>query len=83
MDKTAINLELQSSNAAIIRAIIALANSLDIATVAEGVETIAERDYVASSGSQFAQGHFFAQPLDTVAAENFLLVGNLNTWVKK
>ena len=77
------NLELQSSNAAIIRAIIALANSLDIATVAEGVETIAERDYVASSGSQFAQGHFFAQPLDTVAAENFLLVGNLNTWVKK
>ncbi|NEQ99608.1 MAG: EAL domain-containing protein [Cyanothece sp. SIO2G6] len=67
------NLEAQPQNAAIVRAIIALADSLDISTIAEGVETLAERDYLTMLGNQFAQGYLFARPMDVEATEVFLL----------
>ncbi|MEG8020208.1 putative bifunctional diguanylate cyclase/phosphodiesterase [Sphingomonas aerolata] len=48
---------------AIIRAVVALAQSLDIATIAEGVETQDERQLVAALGCTHAQGVLFGRAL--------------------
>ena len=48
---------------AIIRAVVALAQSLDIATIAEGVETQDERQLVAALGCTHAQGDLFGRAL--------------------
>jgi diguanylate cyclase (GGDEF)-like protein len=48
---------------AIVRMIIALAKTLRIATVAEGVETVAQSEALRRLGCDFAQGYLFARPL--------------------
>lgn len=47
----------------VVRAIIALARSLDLEIVAEGVETAAQQDFLLEQGCLFAQGYYFARPL--------------------
>lgn len=69
------NLHVQPQNEAIVRAIIALASGLGVKTIAEGVETADERDYLITLGSQFAQGYLFARPIDAAAAEDLLAKG--------
>jgi diguanylate cyclase (GGDEF)-like protein/PAS domain S-box-containing protein len=49
-------------NAAIAMAIIALARSLKLGVVAEGVETLEERDFLRANGSPDMQGFLFCQP---------------------
>lgn len=44
------------------KAIIALANSLSMEVVAEGVETKAQWDLLASFGCQYLQGYYFSKP---------------------
>ncbi|MBX9795258.1 bifunctional diguanylate cyclase/phosphodiesterase [Sphingomonas sp.] len=48
---------------AIIRAVVALAQSLGMATTAEGVETDAEHRLIQSLGCTKVQGYFFGRPL--------------------
>jgi diguanylate cyclase (GGDEF)-like protein/PAS domain S-box-containing protein len=48
---------------AIIRAVVALARSLDMATTAEGVETEAEHRMVQDLGCTKVQGYYFGRPL--------------------
>ena len=52
-----------SSQAAIIRAIIAMANALGLHTVAEGIETESEAQFLLQEGCHDAQGYLFSQPL--------------------
>ncbi len=52
-----------SDSSAIVRAIVALANSLELHIVAEGVETKEQLDYLGSLGCQIIQGYFFSKPL--------------------
>jgi diguanylate cyclase (GGDEF)-like protein len=52
-----------SQAVAIIRSIVALAKSLDLYTVAEGVETAEQLDILSGLGVGYAQGFFFAPAL--------------------
>jgi diguanylate cyclase (GGDEF)-like protein len=52
--------------------ILRLAASLDLETIAEGVETEPDRDLLAQMGCQFGQGYLYAKPLDLAAARRGL-----------
>lgn len=47
---------------AVVRAILAMANSLSIEVVGEGIETPAQRNILAALGCQYGQGFLFARP---------------------
>lgn len=51
------------NDAAIVRAIISLGQSLGLEIMAEGVETQAQADWLLKDGCQFAQGYFYEKPL--------------------
>jgi EAL domain-containing protein (putative c-di-GMP-specific phosphodiesterase class I) len=57
---------------AIVRAIVALAEALDLTLTAEGVETPAQRAILERLGCRDAQGFLFARPMD---------LASLETWV--
>ena len=62
------DLETDASDAALVRAIIAMAKSLRLRVIAEGVETEAQRTLLSRSGCREFQGYLFSPP---VADEKF------------
>jgi diguanylate cyclase (GGDEF)-like protein/PAS domain S-box-containing protein len=52
-----------SNNASIVRTILSLATTLDLSVVAEGVETRAQRDFLADCGCRGFQGYLFSRPV--------------------
>lgn len=62
-------LEAGGNDHAIVEAIITMAHKLGIQTIAEGVETAAQRDLLKALGCDHAQGYLFAQPLPLAAFE--------------
>lgn len=61
-------LHLGDQHAAIIRAVIQMAHSLDLATIAEGVEDTEVVAFLRAHACDQAQGYFFSKPLP---AEDF------------
>ena len=61
-----------ADDAAIIDMILAMAQVLKLETVAEGVETKAQLEYLDAQGCSEIQGYFFAKPLSAEAATAFL-----------
>jgi diguanylate cyclase (GGDEF)-like protein/PAS domain S-box-containing protein len=57
---------------ALSEAIIVMAHSLGLSVVAEGVETIEQRDILAAAGCNYAQGYLYAQPLPAEAFDALL-----------
>ena len=59
------------NDATIAKTIVALAQSLGLGVIAEGVETEAQRDFLASSGCHAYQGYLFSRPLSLEDFEVF------------
>ncbi len=67
-----------NNNAAIISAIVSLAEALDMETVAEGVEALDELDLVKERGASHVQGHVFSQALSPDEVLERLNKGNID-----
>lgn len=48
----------------IVSAIIAMAKELHVKTLAEGVETVEQLDFLVSKGCNYIQGYYFSKPVD-------------------
>jgi diguanylate cyclase (GGDEF)-like protein/PAS domain S-box-containing protein len=66
------DLENSAEDRAIVGAIIALSNSLQLSVVAEGVETEGQFDLLLGTGCQYAQGYLFSEPADCETAQALL-----------
>jgi len=62
-----------SDDAAICRAIIAMGRSLGLRTVAEGVESPAQQEFLHQAGCEFMQGYLYAEPMPAEEFERRLL----------
>ena len=57
---------------AIVGAIISMASSLGLRTIAEGVKTEGQLEFLRAQGCHEAQGYYFSQPLPAPAFEDFV-----------
>lgn len=60
------------NDASIAKTIVALAQSLGLGVIAEGVETDAQRSFLADAGCHAYQGYFFCRPLPLEGFEKFV-----------
>jgi diguanylate cyclase (GGDEF)-like protein/PAS domain S-box-containing protein len=60
------------NDAAIAKMVIALADSLGLAVIAEGVESIPQREFLAAQGCHAYQGYLFSKPIPIGEFEEFL-----------
>ena len=67
------NIASNADDAAISRAIVALAKSLHLNITAEGVETKAQLDYLQEQGCHEVQGYYFSKPLTSDRLKDFML----------
>lgn len=65
------NILTDQNDAAIAKMVIALAESLGLSVIAEGVETPAQRDFLAHSGCLAYQGYFCSKPVPLAAFEAY------------
>ena len=56
-------------DAAIVKAIIALAESLGLDLIAEGVETDAQKEFLLASGCNHIQGHYYSEAISAAEVE--------------
>lgn len=64
IDKTFVQgIAQESSDEAIVRAIISMANSLQLKVIAEGIETHGQLDFLRGEGCELIQGFLYAEPM--------------------
>ena len=67
------NIEQDSDNAAIVVAVIAMAEGMDMKVIAEGVETDGQLAFLKNKRCNEVQGYFLSKPLPNSKVEEFLL----------
>ena len=71
IDRSFVSQMNKKENLEIVRTIIALAGSLGLEVIAEGVETCAQLTQLQNLNCEYGQGYYFAKPLDKAAAAAF------------
>jgi EAL domain-containing protein (putative c-di-GMP-specific phosphodiesterase class I) len=72
IDRTFVrDLLIDPNDPAIAKTVVALAHALGLGVIAEGVETAAQRDVLASFGCHDYQDYFFSRPLPVKRFEEF------------
>ena len=69
------NLETDKNDKILCEAIIAMAHKLDIKVIAEGVETIGQKDYLMSIDCDYIQGYLLSRP---IPADEFEIFHKIN-----
>jgi EAL domain-containing protein (putative c-di-GMP-specific phosphodiesterase class I) len=64
-----------AQNHQIVRAIISMALSLNIETLAEGVETETQKDLILGEGCKYIQGYYFSKPVNPQRFSDYLAQG--------
>ena len=64
-------------DSAIVRAMIGIGEALGLEVIAEGVETVAQRDFLLRHGCRLAQGFLFARPGEVEQVGEWLRVGRV------
>ncbi len=57
---------------AIVKSIISMAKAMDFDVIAEGVETLAQHDFLIEKGCKKIQGYYYAKPMPAVEMEAFI-----------
>ncbi len=70
-------LDQDSESEAIVATMISLARTLGLQVIAEGVETASQLERLRSLGCDLVRGYYFAHPLESEAASDFLLGENV------
>ncbi|WP_306397953.1 two-component system response regulator [Telluria beijingensis] len=71
------NIATEQRSAAIAQATIALAQGLSLAVVAEGVETVGQRDFLGSLGCDVLQGYLYGRPMPADEMARLLATGRV------
>jgi diguanylate cyclase (GGDEF)-like protein/PAS domain S-box-containing protein len=66
------DMEVDAGDAAIVKAVLSLGQSLGIRVVAEGVETAAQASFLRQHGCDLGQGYYFARPLPAAEVPQFV-----------
>lgn len=66
-------------DAGIVQTIVTLAHTLNMDTIAEGVETVGQMAQLRNLHVEYGQGYYFAKPLDSTAAE--ALIADCPHWL--
>jgi diguanylate cyclase (GGDEF)-like protein/PAS domain S-box-containing protein len=72
-----------NNDATIVRAILLVAKSMGLAVIAEGVETGAQKDFLARNGCSLYQGYLFSPPLPLDQFEELMLEVNTRDMAKE
>ncbi|WP_414476117.1 putative bifunctional diguanylate cyclase/phosphodiesterase [Microvirga sp. M2] len=70
------NLETDEGDAAIVKAVVSLGQSLGIRVVAEGVETSAQASFLREHGCDLGQGYLFGRPMPAEGVPQFIAAWN-------
>jgi diguanylate cyclase (GGDEF)-like protein/PAS domain S-box-containing protein len=66
------NLGIKPTDAVIVQTIVAMANTLGIEVIAEGVETVAQQNFLGSIGCKLYQGYLYSKPVPLAEFERLL-----------
>lgn len=73
IDRSFINrIGISNETEAIIRSVVAMSVALDRTVVAEGIETVEQRDWLRALGCEYAQGYFYGPPRAAAAQGDWL-----------